>query len=303
MPIENSWGKSAVDATRKNALPPYLDELFENGLGSGIALFNVTIPANSTWATKTDDGTYYTYDYDAGLNDKNEPLIPSSAYVMIIPPIDWDGETVSGYQKTKTSDFFWYGIRLQGQEVVVDEDDGFEHHYVVIRARIDPGAIAIYFRLLVFGASTVGASTSNVVTSVNGKSGEVTLTKSDIGLSHVNDTADADKSVAQASVALQLPIYATPTSTDGVVTNQSQSITIDGETIAAHVLQFAEGTISGSRMQLAVGMATVEGESMPSMWIREYSNNAWGDWTAVGAGGAGTVDIDLIGAGTMVFDY
>lgn len=33
--LENKYGKSAVDATRRNALPPYLDTLFEGGIGGG----------------------------------------------------------------------------------------------------------------------------------------------------------------------------------------------------------------------------------------------------------------------------
>src|SRR5699024_2614456 len=42
--------------------------------------------------------------------------------------------------------------------------------------------------------------TSSDVQSVNGKTGNVTLTKSDVGLSNVNNTADADKPVATQSV-------------------------------------------------------------------------------------------------------
>lgn len=33
--LENKYGKSAVDATRRNVLPPYLDTLFEGGIGGG----------------------------------------------------------------------------------------------------------------------------------------------------------------------------------------------------------------------------------------------------------------------------
>src|SRR5699024_5277467 len=42
--------------------------------------------------------------------------------------------------------------------------------------------------------------TTSDVQSVNGKTGNVTLTKSDVGLSNVNNTADADKPVATQSV-------------------------------------------------------------------------------------------------------
>src|SRR5699024_7675470 len=42
--------------------------------------------------------------------------------------------------------------------------------------------------------------TTSDVQSVNGKTGNVTLTKSDVGLSNVNNTADSDKPVATQSV-------------------------------------------------------------------------------------------------------
>lgn len=43
--LENKYGKSAVDATRRNALPPYLDTLFEGGIGggAGVETHNVTL--------------------------------------------------------------------------------------------------------------------------------------------------------------------------------------------------------------------------------------------------------------------
>src|SRR5699024_5154166 len=42
--------------------------------------------------------------------------------------------------------------------------------------------------------------TTSDVQSVNGKTGNVTLTKADVGLSNVNNTADSDKPVATTSV-------------------------------------------------------------------------------------------------------
>ena len=43
--MENRYGKTAVDATRRNALPFYLDALFENGLGEDISVFAVRLLA------------------------------------------------------------------------------------------------------------------------------------------------------------------------------------------------------------------------------------------------------------------
>lgn len=44
MALENKYGKSAVDATRRNALPPYLDELFAGGIGgAGVETHDITL--------------------------------------------------------------------------------------------------------------------------------------------------------------------------------------------------------------------------------------------------------------------
>lgn len=44
--MENRYGKSAVDATRRNALPFYLDELLASGLGEDISIISVPLPAD-----------------------------------------------------------------------------------------------------------------------------------------------------------------------------------------------------------------------------------------------------------------
>lgn len=44
--MENRYGKSAVDATRRNALPFYLDELLANGLGEDISVISVRLLAD-----------------------------------------------------------------------------------------------------------------------------------------------------------------------------------------------------------------------------------------------------------------
>ena len=50
MALENKYGKSAVDATRRNALPPYLDELFAGGIGgAGVETHDITL-TTSGWS-------------------------------------------------------------------------------------------------------------------------------------------------------------------------------------------------------------------------------------------------------------
>ena len=62
--LENKYGKSAVDATRRNALPPYLDTLFEGGIGGsdfgGVEMHGVDLAANA-WSNKTQTVTISTY--------------------------------------------------------------------------------------------------------------------------------------------------------------------------------------------------------------------------------------------------
>ena len=43
--MKNQYGKSAVDATRRNTLPLYLDQLFKGGVSS-TSVFEVVLPAD-----------------------------------------------------------------------------------------------------------------------------------------------------------------------------------------------------------------------------------------------------------------
>ena len=81
-----------------------------------------------------------------------------------------------------------------------------------------------------FGGSS-GTGSSDV-TSVNNKTGDVTLTKSDIGLSSVDNTTDSEKNVLSASkwtVARNLSFTggATGTGTLDGSQNVSISLTVD----------------------------------------------------------------------------
>ena len=58
MAVENQYGKSAVDATRRNALPPYLDQVFENGLGTDIVIKTVTL-YYTQWNLNVSDNKWY----------------------------------------------------------------------------------------------------------------------------------------------------------------------------------------------------------------------------------------------------
>ena len=60
MAIENKYGKSAVDATRKNALPPYLDLVFEDGFadGRGVIIKTVNLLFGE-WTINTTDNNWY----------------------------------------------------------------------------------------------------------------------------------------------------------------------------------------------------------------------------------------------------
>lgn len=75
MPISNQWGNSAVDATRKNALPPYLDEVFENGLGSGVRVQDITLPSGN-WTSTT---------YNFGVDEQGKYIVPETATVIQLP--------------------------------------------------------------------------------------------------------------------------------------------------------------------------------------------------------------------------
>ena len=44
--MENRYGKSVIDATRRNVLPFYLDALFENGLGEDVSVFGIRLLAD-----------------------------------------------------------------------------------------------------------------------------------------------------------------------------------------------------------------------------------------------------------------
>ena len=61
MAFENKFGKSAVDAARNNALPPYLDVLLKNqGIGgSEVKIINLVLPVSDWIETKEGGVTLY----------------------------------------------------------------------------------------------------------------------------------------------------------------------------------------------------------------------------------------------------
>ena len=84
MAIVNQWGKSAVDATRKNALPPYLDSVFSEGLGSGVTIVTVTLDS-SNWAMvnlSSNTKAAFRKWYDFGLDSKGKPILVDDGSVI-----------------------------------------------------------------------------------------------------------------------------------------------------------------------------------------------------------------------------
>lgn len=61
--LENKYGKSAVDATRRNALPPYLDTLFEGGIVN-----KTDIATTSALGLVKPDGDTVTIDADGTIH-------------------------------------------------------------------------------------------------------------------------------------------------------------------------------------------------------------------------------------------
>ena len=303
MPIENSWGKSAVDATRKNALPPYLDELFENGIGgSGILIYPIDLSGTWTgtaspwtidWApdpAQDDKGNYYIAMTDWGLTFPGATIYDSETGVM----------TSSAYDNA--ANYYRYGVRLQSIN-----DDGS----VTFASDKQPvnNSTHIYLTLIVISSSNKAGGGDSLVYSVSGKTGHVILGKSDVGLGNVDNTADSVKNVAtaaSATTATALSVYTSAIGTDGRLETLKATISIDNQSINAHILQFESNSAVSYPMQIALGeyVDEIRGPTI-GMWIREYVNGAWDDWVAVGSGGGGSgnVDVDLTGAGTMVFDY
>lgn len=53
----SKYGKSAVDATRRNTLPLYLDEALTTGLGTKVSAFDVILNKDE-WVTREDSSLY-----------------------------------------------------------------------------------------------------------------------------------------------------------------------------------------------------------------------------------------------------
>ena len=128
-----------------------------------------------------------------------------------------------------------------------------------------------------------GIGAGSNVKSVNGKTGAVTLSKADVGLGNVDNTADKDKSVKSADTADSIKTYADgPTSANKLFGDgklryflATASMTEGKPTLGdAQVLDLAWGTQGGWDEQLAV---THGG----SLQIRTMHSGTWGPWITV----------------------
>jgi hypothetical protein len=120
---------------------------------------------------------------DINLDDVQDQLSGLSAAVVLKG--DWDASTGSFPSDANTG--FSYIVNTAG---TVDGVDFSVNDRVI--ALVDNASTSTY------ADNWLKLDYTDQVLSVAGKTGNVTLTKSDVGLSNVDNTADADKTVAKA---------------------------------------------------------------------------------------------------------
>lgn len=271
MPIENSWGKSAVDATRKNALPPYLDALADY---MGLQIYNVTLSTGTTnWKAVTGESDKFYQTASLPNLRANDFIITQADVNNINEKISW-GFIVKAIAGDNQVTFYALGARPTEQLTV----------YVAVLNVGDTrlgGGVTSYSELTnkptIDGVVLQGNMNSNIFTNVNAR------TLKD----YYNGTQQASADITFTTTSL----------THADVVRFRAPITITGDTVNADILHFVIPTaVNGvwSAKQIAMG----EYEEQMSMWIRDYTGT-WSSWIAVGSGGAGAVDVDLDGASTI----
>ena len=128
----------------------------------------------------------------------------------------------------------------------------------------------------------------NTVTSVAGKTGAVTLSKSDVGLGNVNNTADSAKSVKYATSAgsattatyTSVPRVAKscnsiPGTNKAVFEEYTAGTSYNLPSNAWYHIITMEGSDGAYATQLALGMTA------DAAYYRHYSNSAWGSWHSI----------------------
>lgn len=268
--LENKYGKSAVDATRRNALPPYLDTLFEGGIGggAGVETHNVTLTA-ANWSNL----------------QQNVVLTCGATNASDI--------VCAGDNSTMDADYYLsaFGVKLTSASVVEGEEEGVNTVTFTFTAESTP-TTNINVVIIIVNASTEGgvpvATISRVgvvkpdgttisidsngtihsigggggggsvtgvkgdtetdyrvgdvnltpqnigavptTTTVNGHAltGDITISKSDVGLGNVNNTSDLNKPI---STATQTALNAKVNKTDIATTSNLGLVKPDGSTI------------------------------------------------------------------------
>jgi len=101
--LENKYGKSAVDATRRNALPPYLDTLFEGGIVN-----KTDIATTSALGLVKPDGNTVTIDADGTIHSQSSGFGGIEMHGVDLAANAWSNKTqtvtISTYA-IATSDF------------------------------------------------------------------------------------------------------------------------------------------------------------------------------------------------------
>lgn len=117
--LENKYGKSAVDATRRNALPPYLDTLFEGGIGGGggVETYSVTLQS---------------WDWDSNLQQN---------VVLTCGATNASDIICAGDNTSMEADYYLgqYGIKLTNVSIVEGEEEGINTATFTFTATRSPG--------------------------------------------------------------------------------------------------------------------------------------------------------------------
>lgn len=151
----------------------------------------------------------------------------------------------------------------------------------VTEAKLDPAVVA-----------KLNTVASGGVSSVNSRTGAVTLTKVDVGLANVDNTADINKNVASATTASRL---ATARTINGVAFDGSANITLpatsDNTKVNTSTTVSTSGSLSGGGSLSSSLTLSLAGDSVSPGNNMYYGTNAMGTkgFYAVPTSGGGSV--------------
>lgn len=216
MALENKYGKSAVDATRRNALPPYLDELFQGGIGgAGVETHNITL-TTSGWSNLqqnivlTCGATGSSDIICAPDNTSMDADYYLSAFEVKLSNVsvvegEEEGENTATFTFTATTT---PTINIDVVIVIINASSGGG---IPIATTSYPGIVKP-------DGTTITISSDGTIHSVGGggggggdvsgvkgdaestyRTGNVNITKANIGLGNVDNTSDADKPISTAT--------------------------------------------------------------------------------------------------------